>query len=340
MTTPNDGSPSALRPWEHHARRSRLSRRARLRRTALTLVALAALLALTLVWVTHGGGSRQPASGRRPTALAATKVTTTTGALPPTSTSTSTTTNTAAGNDPLGASAESYVGSREGTITAAAYDIDTGQTWTLGGDTPQDEASIVKVNILETLLADSGGQGLSVSEQPLAQTMIEESDNDAATNLWDDAGGTSGLGSFDATAGLTSTTPSACVECPGFPWPGWGLTTTTPVDQITLLRLLAQPNKLLTDPERQYALNLMENVTSSEQWGVDGGVPSDVTVALKNGWLPLNTADTDWQINSIGWVDGAGRDYLLAVLVTGNPSEQYGIDTVDALSGMVFSALG
>ena len=271
--------------------------------------------------------------------MAATKVTTTTGA-PPTSTSTSTTTTTAGGSDPLGASVESYVGSREGTITAAAYDLDTGQTWTLGGDTPQDEASIVKVNILETLLADSAGQGLSTADQALAQTMIEESDNDAATDLWDDAGGTSGLTSFDSSAGLNSTTPSTCVECPGFPWPGWGLTTTTPVDQLALLRLLTQPNKLLTDPEQHYALNLMENVTSSEQWGVDGGVPSDVTVALKNGWLPLNTADTDWQINSIGWVDGAGRGYLLAVLTTGNPSEQYGIDTIDALSGMVFRALG
>ena len=83
----------------------------------------------------------------------------------------------------------------------------------------------------------------------------------------------------------------------------------------------------------------MENVTASEAWGVSGGVPSGVTLALKNGWLPLNSTDTDWQINSIGWVSGDGRNYLVAVLTTGDPSEQYGIDTIDQLSSMVWAAL-
>ena len=67
-----------------------------------------------------------------------------------------------------------------------------------------------------------------------------------------------------------------------------------------------------------------------------GGVPQPATVALKNGWLPLNSARTDWQINSIGWLKGSGRDYLMAVLTTGNPTEQYGIDTINRLSAMVW----
>ena len=71
--------------------------------------------------------------------------------------------------------------------------------------------------------------------------MIEDSDNDAATSLWDEAGGAAGIGAYNARAGLTSTTPSACVACAGFPWPGWGLTTTTPADQIALLRRLVGP---------------------------------------------------------------------------------------------------
>jgi len=253
----------------------------------------------------------------------------------------SATTSTAASNDPFGPGAVSYAASRTGTIAAAAYDLDTGQHWDLDdAAAPQAEASIVKVAILEALLAKSDGAGLAADEQPTAQAMIEESDNDSATDLWDDAGGTSGIASFDSSAGLSDTTPSQCVQCPGFPWPGWGLTKTTPEDQITLLRLLTGPNSLLTSSEQSYALGLMENVTSSEQWGVDGGVPSGVTVALKNGWLPLNDADTDWQINSIGWISGDGRDYLLAVLSTGDPSEQYGIDSIDELSSMVYASFG
>jgi len=64
-----------------------------------------------------------------------------------------------------------------------------------------------------------------------------------------------------------------------------------------------------------------------------------VTVALKNGWLPLNDANTDWQVNSVGWVHGGGRNYLIAVLSTGNPTENYGIDTINGLSSRVWSAL-
>ena len=128
--------------------------------------------------------------------------------------------------------------------------------------------------------------------------------------------------------------------CAGFPWPGWGLTTTTPADQIALLRRLVQPGGPLTSAERQYALSLMENVTADQAWGVSGGVPAGVTVALKNGWLPLDDANTDWQVNSVGWVSGDGRDYLLAILSTGNPNEQYGIDTLNSVGSMVWSAMG
>ena len=64
----------------------------------------------------------------------------------------------------------------------------------------------------------------------------------------------------------------------------------------------------------------MENVSADQAWGVSGGVPAGVTVALKNGWLPLNDANTDWQINSIGWVSGDGRDYLLGDAEHGQPN--------------------
>jgi hypothetical protein len=133
--------------------------------------------------------------------------------------------------------------------------------------------------------------------------------------------------------------PSSCVNCPGFPWPGWGLTTTIPSDQLALLRTLVEPNSLLTSAARSYALSLMENVTAAQRWGVSGGVPAQATVALKNGWLPLNSAGSDWQINSVGWISGSGRDYLMAVLTTGNPTEQYGIDTIDQLAAMVWNDL-
>jgi Beta-lactamase enzyme family len=244
-------------------------------------------------------------------------------------------------SDPLGSTAASYVSGRDGVVLAAVYDVRTGQTWQLGQGKPQDEASVVKLDVLETLLAQRGRSGteLSASDRSLAEQMIEDSSNDAATSLWDEVGGAGGIRSFNTSAGLADTVPSTCVNCPGFPWPGWGLSTTLPGDQLTLLRTLVEPNSLLTSTERSYALSLMENVTPEQRWGVSGGVPAQATVALKNGWLPLTSASNDWQINSVGWISGSGRDYLIAVLSTGNPTEQYGIDTIDQLSAMVWNGL-
>ena len=221
-------------------------------------------------------------------------------------------------------------------MLAALYDVRTGQTWRLGQGRPQAEASVVKLDVLETLLAERGRGGLSASDQSLARQMIEDSDNAAATSLWYEVGSGTRIRSFNAEAGLIQTTPSSCVVCAGFSWPGWGLSTTTPADQIALLRKLITPSSLLTGAERDYALSLLENVTPSQRWGVSGGVPAHVTVALKNGWLPLAGVDSDWQINSVGWISGGGRNYLMAVLVAGNPTEQYGIDTIDQLSAMVW----
>jgi Beta-lactamase enzyme family len=245
--------------------------------------------------------------------------------------------------DPFGAAAASYLSGRAGTVLAAVYDLRTGRTWHLGQGPPQAEASVVKLDVLETLLAERArgdGTGLSASERTLAGQMIEDSDNDAATSLWYAVGGAARIRSFNARAGLTQTAPSSCVVCPGFAWPGWGLTTTTPDDQIALLRQLVTPSSVLPRAAREYALSLMRDVTPAQRWGVSGGVPAQVTVALKNGWLPLHGTGSDWQVNSVGWISGGGRNYLMAVLSTGNPSEQYGIDTIDELAATVWRRMG
>ena len=98
---------------------------------------------------------------------------------------------------------------------------------------------------------------------------------------------------FDHKAGLAHTSPSGCIRCPGFSWPGWGLTTTTPQDQVTLLRQLVRSSRVLDKNAQKYALYLLEHVTPSQRWGVSAGVPAGVTLALKNGALALNGAKSD-----------------------------------------------
>jgi hypothetical protein len=302
---------------------------------AVAAAALAVLLAAFVVLRGHSGAPAAAGAGAvaRPAAGATDTAADTGASAQPAS--------PAPHADPLGAAA-AYAASRSAAVLAAVYDVRTGQSWRLGDGQPQAEASVVKLDILETLLARQGGAALPAGQRALAQTMIEDSDNDAATSLWDADDGAAGLTAFNDRAGLTRTAPSPCVACAGFAWPGWGLTTTVPGDQLTLLKQLVVPgaHPLLSAPQRSYALSLMENVTSGQRWGVSGGVPAGVTVALKNGWLPLDGADTNWQVNSVGWVFGDGRDYLIAVLTTGNPTEQYGIDTINALSARIWSAMG
>jgi len=242
---------------------------------------------------------------------------------------------------PLDAQAQAYLAGRRGRVEADVYDLSTGQQWTLGQQAPQAEASVVKLEILEAVLHQRMVQRvvLSLSEQELTPPMIEQSDDEAGTTMWEDVGGAKGMRAFDHNVGLRQTSPSNCLQCPGSSLPGWGLTTSTPQDQITLLRQLVQPSAVLDRNDQKYALHLLENVTLSQRWGVSSGVPAGVTVALKNGWQPLPAGNLDWQVDSVGWVSGDGRNYLLAMLSSGNPSQQYGIDTLNHLGAMAWSAL-
>jgi len=222
-----------------------------------------------------------------------------------------------------------YLSGRQGDITAAIYDTSTGETYLYRPGVEEQTASIVKVDILATLLWQEQQQGqVPNAEQTATATgMIEQSDNDDATDLWNADGAAPGVAHFDSLAGLSATTPNF----------HWGETTTTPLDQVDLLKLVVYPNGFLDSVSRAYELNLMENVAGWEDWGVSSGPPTNVTVALKNGWLPLT--DTDWQINSIGFVDGDGRQYLLAVMTTSSPTENYGIATIEGVSSIVWSEL-
>lgn len=230
---------------------------------------------------------------------------------------------------------------RADEVEVAIDNLSDGSVWTYGASRPQSEASIVKVDILSTLLArlSAAGRTPSSAQLALAESMIRESDNDSATALWNEDDGATGIAAFNSHIGMRETVPSKCVQCPGFPWPGWGLTTTTPRDQIRLLEAIVSAHGGLTPTDSDLVLHLMETVIPADRWGASSGVPSHVTVALKNGWLPLVAPDSDWQINSIAWVHGKGRDYLIAMMSAHNPTEGYGIQTLNEISSVVWSEM-
>jgi hypothetical protein len=223
---------------------------------------------------------------------------------------------------------------RASAVGLAVSDPATGVTCELAASRQFDSASIVKATILAALLHGDDARP-SASERATATAMITESDNDAATELWNDVGPVA-MRQFLNLAKMTQTVPGTG----GY----WGLTQVTAGDQMKLLHLLTTANGVLSAAARSYELGLMARVDPGQRWGISAGVPASMTVELKNGWLPVGAAG--WHINSIGCVSpkaarGAGAPaYCLAVLTEDNPTMAYGVQTVSEVARVVNGELG
>lgn len=299
------------------------------------LAAAAGALALAVAWpAVHLADGTALASGTQSDTGAAGSGTKAAGTVTTHATTTTPTTAGTAVADVFDVpSVASYLAAQSAgslDVTAAVYDARTGQTWAYRPTVALTTASVVKVDILEALLAraQSAGADLTATQQTMATAMIEQSTNNAANDLWDTLGGASVVGQYNDRVGLTGTDLNAL----GY----WGLSTTTALDQVRLVREVAFPNAVLGPASRVYATALMQHVVPYEDWGVSSGVPNGVSVALKNGWDPITGT---WEINSDGWITGGGADYVLSVLCWGAVTETAGIDSVDGLARLVWSAL-
>lgn len=215
---------------------------------------------------------------------------------------------------------------RSSVVGLAVYDRVNAITCKLHPHWHFDSASVVKVTILSALLRklQQEHRSLTSAQRALATQMIEVSDNDAASALWAQTG-RAALQHFLDLAGMNETDLG--------PGGYWGLTQITAHDELTLLELLTSSNTVLTAASRNYVLGLMARVVSYERWGVPAGAPADVTVHVKNGWLPQPTLG--WRINSIGSFSGPGADYMIVVLTDNNPTMAYGVDTVQGVAEVI-----
>ncbi len=251
----------------------------------------------------------------------------------------------------------------------ALFNRYTGKTYLLSnGNDTQYTASIVKVDIEAKWLHDYQRRGTKIPDgipysiQYLMQRMIENSDNAAATALFYFKGGCDALTKFNNMIPLNQTK----VGCQTPTYYGWGNTTTTAADQAKLMRIIAYGGRddIVGSAARKYQLQLMQSVEPDQRFGITCGPwgtkcdPPNyasprpgVTVALKNGWKTLPTctqpiAQCPWQVNSMGWVAGRGRNYVLTVLTTNDPvgtgdlyGFNYGIDTIQGVSQRIWKNL-
>jgi beta-lactamase class A len=228
-----------------------------------------------------------------------------------------------------------YLEQRAGSVTVGVLDLRTGARMLYRPRHPQRTASVVKVEILEALLARHHAP-LRSARAAAARRMIEASSNPDAESLWRADGNAPGLARFGRRVGLRATRPAAA-RGPGY---AWGLTLTTPADQLQLLSLLAQRNRVLNDKDRRFAARLMRSVAAGQRWGITAGVPRRALVAVKDGWLALHDGARDWQVNSVGYVLAPHHRYAVAVLTTGSPTMRYGIATIQHVSRLVWRHTG
>jgi beta-lactamase class A len=217
----------------------------------------------------------------------------------------------------LPAELTAYVKARGGHAGISVLDRTSGVTLSINGNRTFQTASIVKFDILATRLYQHQNSNTSMSsnEKSLAFKMITQSDNDAATALFALDGRVSGLTAANRVFGLKATHVAS----------SWGLTHTTPADQIRLLTAVMDPKGPITQANRNYLLSLMSKVEPDQRWGVPAAAtPAATGVYNKNGWDTMTAYGGQWGDNSIGRIIEPGHDWLVAVMSNYNGTDSAG----------------
>ncbi|WP_040161555.1 serine hydrolase [Nigerium massiliense] len=221
----------------------------------------------------------------------------------------------------------------------ALRDLRSGRDYEFRGDYTSQSASMAKVMIVAMALrqARKDGGPLPFDRMTQASKAIIESDNDSADALWAYAGGPDAYQALANELQMTHTRRDPKNEF-------WSWTWTTPSDQRLLIDKIVHGTPALTEQERFYLLDLMAKTEADQTWGV--GAPKTsatahpvVRVWMKNGWVQFQSTDGMWAVNSMGRVEGDGRDYLLAMM-SRVPTFQQGKAFLNDVGADVFRVMG
>lgn len=215
----------------------------------------------------------------------------------------------------------------------AVQDLRTGTTYSHNASETFHSASVAKLTILTMLhmRAEEEGRELTPTERAQAEQMIRYSDNEVSDGLYARMGFTDGFVRHAQALGFTGTEPH--------PGGSWGSTMTSPADQIRLLRALYTDEGPVSADARAHIRELMESVAPEQAWGVSVVAAEEDTVGLKNGWTPRASNGGLWNINSVGYVVGPDREYLIAVMSDQSTDYATGVALVEDLVTEVVQAL-
>ena len=180
-------------------------------------------------------------------------------------------------------------------------------------------ASVVKAMLLVGYLRrlDARGQRhVDAYSNSFLYPMIHVSDNNAATQCWSIVGD-SGLYAVARAAGMTDFSVSGL----------WGTALLSPADQA---RSFFEMDSLIPREFVGYARYLLSTIETSQSWGIPViARPLGYQVFFKDGSEPTGLGQL---VHQIGRLEGHGRTFAIAVMTDGDPTMQYGIDTIQGVT--------
>ncbi len=217
-----------------------------------------------------------------------------------------------------------------GTMYTAVYDVTRRRYYSYGTPGQFVAASSMKVPILFTFLTmlERQGRVATSRERGWMITMIENSNNDSATALYNEAGGATGVASYMQRIGLSGLSINS---------KAWGWSLISPWTMLNLFTLL-NAGAILTPQDRTFAFTLLENVEADQRVGVGDTAPVGAVVAMKDGWVI--GPDGLWAVNSSGIVRRGAETYIIAAYTRGEPSLAAGQRAVRQICAAVAANLG
>jgi hypothetical protein len=221
------------------------------------------------------------------------------------------------------AAAKQFAEPRAGRISFAVVD-EEGKMHASHPDRVHNSASVVKVLFMIALLRepDVRHDDLTDSERGLLEPMIQRSDNQTATAIFNRVGQPA-LYDLADDAGLDHFTTQ----------PTWGLTTITAGSQA---RFFSRIQDFIPRRHRAYAMHLLTNIVPSQRWGIPPAAPRGWTLNFKGGW----SGRPSWRVNQVMLLRRPPRSFALAILTREQPSKDYGIATIEGVARRLLRGYG
>ena len=181
-------------------------------------------------------------------------------------------------------------------------------------------ASVVKAMLLVAYLRQIGNRLPNAAERATLGPMISVSDNGRATSIYGRVGD-AGLLDLARRAGMRDLTVA------GF----WGSVFFSAADQA---RFFYRFDSLVPKRSRAYARRLLSSIVPAQRWGFSHfSLRRGWSTFFKGGW---RQTDSGSLVHEAALFERDGARFSLAVLTDGNPSHDYGTETLRGVAQRLF----